>query len=343
MQFLLRLSLSHLGRGKVDPLPQREVGALRALLEAASFPLEAPHVDCEPSRRRRSTDSNDVAYASLRAFFDSAVRMPLSEHAPETLRKLEAAFEFKTVVNAKGDTSDEGKRSPGDDGAPNANIEKGLARAGSLGGRSSPPPEPQEAPRRFARSSSSSSANGSARSLSSSSAGALAAAAKRERAEPAARAAAAEAEAVAKRLAESAAAADALQRVQKARPVRGGSAPMVPQCSPQKRKSTGNAAAPYVLRPIGPIGKMRRPIGKSALQTRPARLGNVVGASSYCARGVVHWSHATIRPGTARHTDRRPKRANPASPTRGLKGKPEPVAAPISGSSRRPRRDGADT
>ncbi|KAJ1450650.1 hypothetical protein M885DRAFT_42878 [Pelagophyceae sp. CCMP2097] len=59
--------------------------------------------------------------------------------------------------------------------------------------------------------------------------------------------------------------------------------------------------------------------------------------------GAFKTGHRFNLPPTFREVNRtmakpkgRPKRANPVNPTRGLKGKPEPVAAPISGSSRRP-------
>jgi hypothetical protein len=92
LQVLLRVTLSADARRLQD----RDFRAVRAIVEHASFALNAPHVRCEPPRRARPADDADyhVDYASLPSFVATALQPPLSTLAPEVLDRLAAALEL---------------------------------------------------------------------------------------------------------------------------------------------------------------------------------------------------------------------------------------------------------
>ena len=92
LQVLLRVTLSADARRLQD----RDFRAVRAIVEHASFALNAPHVRCEPPRRARPADDADyhVDYASLPSFVATALQPPLSTLAPEVLDRFAAALEL---------------------------------------------------------------------------------------------------------------------------------------------------------------------------------------------------------------------------------------------------------
>ena len=94
LQVLLRVTLAADARR----LPDKDFRAVRAIVEHASFALNAPHVRCAPTRRSRPVDASDYAvdYATLPSWVATALRPPLSTLAPEVLEKLVVALELSS-------------------------------------------------------------------------------------------------------------------------------------------------------------------------------------------------------------------------------------------------------
>lgn len=80
---------------------RKDKDTIKLLLEAGSFNLQAPHVDCEARRGPHNISPASPRlrgqYESLRSFFDLAIVPALRRYAPDTLESLACDFEFNCV------------------------------------------------------------------------------------------------------------------------------------------------------------------------------------------------------------------------------------------------------
>lgn len=101
LQILLRVVVSNLGRAKPAAIRRKDKDTIKLLLEAGSFNLQAPHVDCEARRGPHNISPASPRlrgqYESLRSFFDLAIVPALRRYAPDTLESLACDFEFNSA------------------------------------------------------------------------------------------------------------------------------------------------------------------------------------------------------------------------------------------------------